>query len=165
MPLEPTKHVNGRMWPPGLGNPNGRPVGSRTAFSQGFLKDLAEVWAERGKETMLHPLRRSRPRSLLTALISSCCFGHFSLGCKASRACARWCRFPTKPMRMPEGAFANRSELISRARWSDQPDRSCSRNAWREGLQPFASEPSSSSCRIADCLRIPAIVISRSRRW
>jgi hypothetical protein len=55
MPLEPTKHVNGRMWPPGVsGNPNGRPVGSRTAFSQGFLKDLAEVWAERGKETMLH---------------------------------------------------------------------------------------------------------------
>ena len=28
MPLEPTKHVNGRMWPPGVsGNPNGRPVG------------------------------------------------------------------------------------------------------------------------------------------
>ena len=25
MPLEPTKHVNGRMWPPGVsGNPNGR---------------------------------------------------------------------------------------------------------------------------------------------
>jgi hypothetical protein len=55
MPLEPTKHVNGRMWPPGVsGNPNGRPVGSRTAFSQGFLKDLAEVWAARGKQTMLH---------------------------------------------------------------------------------------------------------------
>ena len=55
MPLEPTKNVNGRMWPPGVsGNPNGRPVGSRTAFSQGFLKDLAEVWAERGKETTLH---------------------------------------------------------------------------------------------------------------
>ena len=44
MPLEPTKHVNGRMWQPGQsGNPNGRPVGSRTAFSHGFLKDLAEV--------------------------------------------------------------------------------------------------------------------------
>ena len=54
MPLEATKHVNGRMWPPGVsGNPNGRPVGSRTAFSQGFLKDLAEVWAEHGKETMI----------------------------------------------------------------------------------------------------------------
>jgi hypothetical protein len=51
--LEPTKHVNGRMWPPGVsGNPNGRPVGSRTAFSHGFLKDLAEVWADRGRAAM-----------------------------------------------------------------------------------------------------------------
>ena len=31
MAFEPSKHVNGRMWPPGVsGNPNGRPVGSRT---------------------------------------------------------------------------------------------------------------------------------------
>jgi hypothetical protein len=53
MSLEPTKHVNGRMWPPGVsGNPNGRPVGSRTAFSQGFLKDLAEVWGDRGRAAM-----------------------------------------------------------------------------------------------------------------
>ena len=53
MPLEPTKHVNGRMWPPGIsGNPNGRPVGSRTAFSHGFLKDLAEVWGDRGRAAM-----------------------------------------------------------------------------------------------------------------
>src|SRR5271167_3957351 len=37
----------------------------------------------------------------------SYCFGHFSLGCEASRACARWCPFPTRPMRMPDGAFAN----------------------------------------------------------
>ena len=55
MALEPSKHVNGRMWPPGVsGNPNGRPVGSRTAFSHGFLKDLAEVWQEHGRDTMLH---------------------------------------------------------------------------------------------------------------
>ena len=53
MALEPSKHVNGRMWPPGVsGNPNGRPVGSRTVFSQGFLKDLASVWAERGRAAM-----------------------------------------------------------------------------------------------------------------
>jgi hypothetical protein len=41
------------MWPPGVsGNPNGRPVGSRTVFSQSFLKDLASVWAERGRAAM-----------------------------------------------------------------------------------------------------------------
>src|SRR5262245_61338138 len=54
MALEPTKQVNGRMWQPGQsGNPNGRPVGSRTAFSAGFLKDLAEVWSDEGREAML----------------------------------------------------------------------------------------------------------------
>src|SRR6516225_11097380 len=35
------------------GNLNGRPVGSRTVFSQAFLKDLAEVWSEEGREAML----------------------------------------------------------------------------------------------------------------
>jgi hypothetical protein len=54
MALEPTKHVNGRMWQAGQsGNPNGRPVGSRTAFSASFLKDLAEVWRDHGRETMV----------------------------------------------------------------------------------------------------------------
>ena len=58
MPLEPTKHVNGRMWQPGQsGNPNGRPVGSRQAFSAGFLKDLAEVWQEHGRDTMVQTAR------------------------------------------------------------------------------------------------------------
>ena len=42
-------------WKPGQsGNPNGRPVGTRQAFSAGFLKDLAEVWQEHGRDTMLH---------------------------------------------------------------------------------------------------------------
>ena len=63
MPLEPTKHVNGRMWPPGVsGNPNGRPVGSRTAFSHGSLKDLAEVWQEHGAIPCCTRLRPNRPR-------------------------------------------------------------------------------------------------------
>jgi hypothetical protein len=53
MPLEPTK-VNGRMWQPGQsGNSNGRPLGSRTVFSQAFLKDLAEVWSDEGREAMV----------------------------------------------------------------------------------------------------------------
>jgi hypothetical protein len=42
-------------WKPGhSGNPNGRPVGTCQAFSAGFLKDLAEVWQEHGRDTMLH---------------------------------------------------------------------------------------------------------------
>jgi hypothetical protein len=35
----------------------GRPLGSRTAFTQGFLKDLAEVWSEEGRETMIKPAK------------------------------------------------------------------------------------------------------------
>jgi hypothetical protein len=41
-------------WKPGQsGNLNGRPVGTRQAFSAGFLRDLAEVWSEEGRETMV----------------------------------------------------------------------------------------------------------------
>ena len=41
------------------GNPNGRPVGHRTRhqFSAAFAVDLAEVWAEHGKSSMLHTAR------------------------------------------------------------------------------------------------------------
>ena len=42
-------------WAPGIsGNPNGRPLNARGQFSQAFLHDLAEVWREHGKATMLH---------------------------------------------------------------------------------------------------------------
>jgi hypothetical protein len=48
-------HRNLKPWQPGQsGNPSGRPLGSRTAFSQGFHRDLAEVWAAKGKEAMLY---------------------------------------------------------------------------------------------------------------
>ena len=77
MALEPTKHVNGRMWPPGVsGNPNGRPVGSRTAFSHGFLKDLAEVWGDRGRAAMER-----------TAIDQPAVF--FACSCKIAR-CFQW---------------------------------------------------------------------------
>ena len=56
-------------WPPGKsGNPAGKPPGTRTAFSQGFIRDFALVWAEEGLEAVrkvakkiLRPLWRSRP--------------------------------------------------------------------------------------------------------
>ena len=34
------------------GNPHGRPVGTRQAFSAGFHRDLAEVWQAKGKKAM-----------------------------------------------------------------------------------------------------------------
>ena len=42
------------QWKPGQsGNLNGRPVGTRQAFSAGFHRDLAEIWAKHGRETMI----------------------------------------------------------------------------------------------------------------
>ena len=40
-------------WPPGQsGNPAGKPPGTRTAFSQGFIRDFALVWAEEGLDAV-----------------------------------------------------------------------------------------------------------------
>src|SRR5215471_3416983 len=51
--MEP--YPNLKPWKPGQsGNLNGRPVGSRSAFSAGFTRDIAEVWAEKGKASMLY---------------------------------------------------------------------------------------------------------------
>jgi hypothetical protein len=48
-------HPNLKPWQPGQsGNLNGRPIGSRSAFSAGFTRDLAEVWGEKGKASMLY---------------------------------------------------------------------------------------------------------------
>src|ERR1700721_963767 len=53
--MEVARANNGR-WPSGQsGNPSGlpgRPLGSRAAFSQGFTRDLAEVWQAKGKQAM-----------------------------------------------------------------------------------------------------------------
>ena len=50
------------------GNLNGRPVGSRTAYSRGFFSDLADVWAKHGKETMIRS--KSRHDIALFCIIS-----------------------------------------------------------------------------------------------
>ena len=47
-------------WTAGIsGNPNGRPVGARTAFSNAFLRDLAEVWTTEGRRCMEHTAKAS----------------------------------------------------------------------------------------------------------
>jgi hypothetical protein len=52
--MQLTKTENSGRWSPGQsGNVNGRPVGSRHQFSAAFLRDLAEVWSEHGRETMV----------------------------------------------------------------------------------------------------------------
>ena len=48
-------YPNLKLWRPGQsGNLNWRPVGSRSAFGAGFTRDLAEVWAEKGKASMIY---------------------------------------------------------------------------------------------------------------
>jgi hypothetical protein len=40
-------------WPAGVsGNPDGRPLGSRTAFSQAFMRDLAVSWSKNGAKVL-----------------------------------------------------------------------------------------------------------------
>ena len=47
-------------WPPGKsGNPAGKPPGTRTAFSQGFVRDFALVWAEEGLEAVRKVAKKS----------------------------------------------------------------------------------------------------------
>ena len=46
--------ANLRPFQPGNPGGPGRPAGSRTAFSAGFLRDLAQVWQEHGRDTMVH---------------------------------------------------------------------------------------------------------------
>ena len=47
-------HPNLKPWRPGQsGNLNGRPVGSKICVFS-FTRDLAEVWADKGKAAMLY---------------------------------------------------------------------------------------------------------------
>ena len=47
-------------WPPGKsGNPAGKPPGTRIAFSQGFIRDFALVWAEEGLEAVRKVAKKS----------------------------------------------------------------------------------------------------------
>jgi hypothetical protein len=58
-------YPNLKPWQPGQsGNLNGRPVGTRQAFSAGFFRDLAEVWAQEGRQAMLHTAK-TQPATFL----------------------------------------------------------------------------------------------------
>jgi hypothetical protein len=46
--------ANLRLFQPGNPGGPGRPAGSRQAFSAGFLTDLAQVWQQHGKDTIVH---------------------------------------------------------------------------------------------------------------
>ena len=49
-------------WPPGQsGNPAGKPPGTRTAFSQGFIRDFALVWADEGLEAVRKVAKKRLP--------------------------------------------------------------------------------------------------------
>src|SRR5262245_35107187 len=51
--MEIMKSNNGRWQSGQSGNINGRPLGSRQQFSGAFLRDLADVWQEHGRQTMI----------------------------------------------------------------------------------------------------------------
>ena len=55
--------VGTTRWPPGQsGNPAGKPPGTRTAFSQGFIRDFALVcWAEEGLEAVRKVAKKRLP--------------------------------------------------------------------------------------------------------
>jgi hypothetical protein len=55
-----TKTENRGRWQPGQsGNLAGKPPGARHRFSAAFLEDLAEVWAEHGRGTMLATIKQA----------------------------------------------------------------------------------------------------------
>ena len=68
-------------WPPGKsGNPAGKPPGTRTAFSQGFIRDFALVWAEEGLEAVRKVAKKS-PEAFVAIAARIC-----------PRSCPReWC--------------------------------------------------------------------------
>ena len=73
-------------WPPGQsGNPAGKPPGTRTAFSQGFIRDFALVWAEEGLEAVR---KVSRPIAARCS-ISACARGAARLFSRAAHALRR----------------------------------------------------------------------------
>ena len=53
------------------GNPAGKPIGTRHAFSQGFIRDFALVWQEEGLEAVRKVARKS-PESFVAIAAKVC---------------------------------------------------------------------------------------------
>jgi len=54
---------NLRKWQPGqIGNPNGRPVGSRGRFTEQFVSDIAAAWHRHGSEIVEEMATKERMR-------------------------------------------------------------------------------------------------------
>ena len=55
-----TNYPNLKPWKPGQsGNPAGKPPGTRHAFSQGFIRDFALVWAQEGLKAVRKVAKKS----------------------------------------------------------------------------------------------------------
>ena len=64
--------ANLKPWKPGQsGNPAGKPIGTRQAFSQGFIKDFSTVWQEEGLEAVRKVARKS-PESFVAIAAKVC---------------------------------------------------------------------------------------------
>ena len=71
-PHHVTKVSKATQWKPGVsGNPAGKPIGTRHAFSQGFIRDFALVWQEEGLEAVRKVARKS-PESFVAIAAKVC---------------------------------------------------------------------------------------------
>ncbi len=68
-PVPPPEHTR---WKPGVSpNPGGRPTGSRNRLTGDFLRDLADVYAAKGKQ-VLEKCADEDPRTLNKAFMALC---------------------------------------------------------------------------------------------
>ena len=71
-PHHVTKVSKATQWKPGVsGNPAGKPIGTRHAFSQGFIRDFALVWQEEGLQAVRKVARKS-PESFVAIAAKVC---------------------------------------------------------------------------------------------
>ena len=80
--MEVARANNGRWQSGQSGNPSGlpgRPLGSRTAFSQGFTRDLAEVWQATllisGRSLFVNTVTIERSKMVLAEAAADTIFG------------------------------------------------------------------------------------------